>query len=153
MTCINFEKSQTVALAKQTAVALVSRKLDDCNSLFHNTPEKDIAELKRAQNCLARVVTKALFLYETNWLPVKFRIHLKICTLTFRTLNTTNLHTSLNYLLGYLLIRNVQTFLTSRKLLNSRLFDMAFPSWFLGDLALCCEPSLAWIMTHDHAKY
>ena len=33
------------SLAKQIAVALVSSKLDYCNSLFHNMPEKDIARL------------------------------------------------------------------------------------------------------------
>ena len=53
-------KSLSLDLAKQIAVALVSSKLDYCNSLFHNMPEKDIARLQRVQNCLARVVTKAL---------------------------------------------------------------------------------------------
>ena len=52
-------KSLSLDLAKQIAVALVSSKLDFCNSLFHNMPEKDIARLQRVQNCLARVVTKA----------------------------------------------------------------------------------------------
>ena len=80
-------------LAKQIAVALVSSKLDYCNSLFHNMPEKDIARLQRVQNCLARVVTKAPrlsrsfpILKRLHRLPVKFRIHFKICAITFRTL-------------------------------------------------------------------
>ena len=51
-------KSLSLDLAKQIAVALVSSKLDYCNSLFHNMPEKDIARLQRVPNCLARVVTK-----------------------------------------------------------------------------------------------
>ena len=74
-------------------MALVSSKLDYCNSLFHNMPEKDIARLQRVQNCLARVVTKAPrfsrfvpILKRLHWLPVKFRIHFKICAITFRTL-------------------------------------------------------------------
>ena len=56
-------------------------------------PEKDIARLKRVQNCLARVVTKAPrfsrsvpILKRLHWLPVKFRIHFKICAVTYRTL-------------------------------------------------------------------
>ena len=56
-------------------------------------PEKDIARLQRVQNCLARVVTKApIFsrsvpiLKRLHWLPVKFRIHFKICAITFRSL-------------------------------------------------------------------
>ena len=86
-------KSLSLDLAKQIAVALVSSKLDYCNSLFHNMPEKDIARLQRVQNCLARVVTKAAgfsrsvpILKRLHWLPVKFRIHFKICAITFQTL-------------------------------------------------------------------
>ena len=74
-------------------MALVSSKLDYCNALFHNMPEKDIARLQSVKNCLARVVTKAPrfsrsvpILKRLHWLPVKFRIHFKICAITFRTL-------------------------------------------------------------------
>ena len=56
-------------------------------------PEEDIARLQRVQNCFARVVTKAPrfsrsvpILKRLHWLPVKFRIHFKICAITFRTL-------------------------------------------------------------------
>ena len=86
-------KSLSLDLAKQIAVALVSGKLDYCNSLFHNMPEKDIARLQRVRNCLARVVTEAPWfsrsvpiLKRLHGLPVKFRIHFKICAITFRTL-------------------------------------------------------------------
>ena len=74
-------------------MTLVSSKLDYCNSLFHNMPEKNIARLQRVQNCLARMVTKAPRFSRSvpiqkrlHWLPVKFRIHFKICAITFRTL-------------------------------------------------------------------
>ena len=87
------QKSLSLDLAKQIAVALVSSRLDYCNSLFHNMPEKDIARLQRVQNCLARVVTNAPqfsrsvpILKRLHWLPVKFRIHFKVCAITFRTL-------------------------------------------------------------------
>ena len=86
-------KNLSLGLAKQIAVALVSSKLDYCNSLFHNMPEKHIARLQRVQNCLARVVAKAPrfsrsvpILKCLHWRPVKFRIHFKICAITFRTL-------------------------------------------------------------------
>ena len=52
-------KSLPLALAKQIAVALVTSKLDYCNSLLHEIPAKDLQQLQRVQNCLARVVTKA----------------------------------------------------------------------------------------------
>ena len=86
-------KSLSLDLAKQIAVALVSSKLDYCNLLFHNMPEKAIARLQRVQNCLARVVTNAPrfsrsvpILKRTHWLTVKFRIHFKLSAITFRTL-------------------------------------------------------------------
>ena len=40
-------KSLSLDLAKQIAVALVSSKLDYCNSLFYSIPENDIARLQR----------------------------------------------------------------------------------------------------------
>ena len=93
VTCVKFEKSLSLDLAEQIAVVLVSSKLDYCNSLFHNMPEKDIARLQRVRNCLARVVTKAPrfsrsvpILKRLHWLPVKFRIYFKICAVAFRTL-------------------------------------------------------------------
>ena len=81
-------------LVKQIVVALVSSKLNYCKSLFHNMPEKVMVRLQRVQNCLARVGTKAPrftcsfhILKRLHWLPVKFRIHFKICTITFWALN------------------------------------------------------------------
>ena len=76
-------KSLPLDLAKQIAVALVSSKLDYCNSLFHNIPEKEIAKLQRVKNCLARVVTKTprfsssvpiIILTRLHLLPVKFHL-------------------------------------------------------------------------------
>ena len=100
-------KSLSLDLAKQITVALVSSKLDYCNSLFHNMPEKDIPRLQRVQNCLERVVTEAPrfscsvpILKRLHWLPVKFLIHFKICAITFQTLNKNNLHIWLIYLFG-----------------------------------------------------
>ena len=87
-------KSLSLALAKQIAVALVTSKLDYCNSLLHEIPAKDLQKLERAQNSLARVVTKAPrfgrsvpLLKSLHWLPIKFRIQLKICTFVFRCFN------------------------------------------------------------------
>ena len=76
------------------AVAIiVTCKLDYCDSLFYNIPEKDIARLQRVQNSLARMVIKAPcfscstpILKRLHWLPVKFHIHFKIFTITVRAL-------------------------------------------------------------------
>ena len=42
---------------KTIATVLVNRRLDYCNSLYHNIALKDILKLQRVQNSLARVVT------------------------------------------------------------------------------------------------
>ena len=52
-------KCLSIDLAKQIAVALVSSKLDYCNSLFHNLPEKDIPSYSAFEIAFARVVTNA----------------------------------------------------------------------------------------------
>ena len=155
-------KSLSLDIAKQIAVALVSSKLDYCNSLFHNMPEKDIARLQRVQNCLARVVTKAPrfsrsvpILKRLHWLPVKFRIHFKICAITFRTLKE-NQPAYLADLfvrpkcLKYLRSTNSNRFVVPRikTKTGSRAF---FPSPSAARLPVD-EPALASIMTHDHAK-
>ena len=87
-------KSLPLALAKQIAVALVTSKLDYCNSPLHEIPAKFLQKLQRVQNCLARVVTKAPrfchsipLLKSLHWLPIKFRIQSKRCNFVFRCLN------------------------------------------------------------------
>ena len=71
----------SLSVAKTFATALVSSILDYCNSLLHNTANKDIAKLQRVQNCLARVVTRSSrfsrsvpLLKSLHLLPVHYRI-------------------------------------------------------------------------------
>ena len=59
----------------------------------YNLPDGDIERLQQVQNCLSRVVCKAsrfsrskLILNVLHWLPVKYRIHFKLCTITFKAL-------------------------------------------------------------------
>ena len=77
-------------------------------------PEKDTTRLQHIHNCLSRVVTKAPrfsrfipILEQLHWLPVKFCIHFKICTITFQTLKD-NQPAYLTYLFG----KNAQKYLT-----------------------------------------
>ena len=67
----------SLSVAKTIATALVSSRLDYCNSLLYNTANKDIARLQGVQNCLARVVTHSPrfsssvpLLKSLHWLPV-----------------------------------------------------------------------------------
>ena len=74
--------------AKSVACALVTSHLDYCNSLLYNLPDRDIKRLQRVQNCLARPVCKASPFSRSkpllNFLPVKYRICFKLCTITFK---------------------------------------------------------------------
>ena len=77
--------------AKLPASALVSSRLDYCNSLLSGIAETDLTKLQRVLNRLARVVTKSPpftrsvpLLRSLHWLPVKYRVHFKICLLIYK---------------------------------------------------------------------
>ena len=75
--------------------ALVSSKLDYCNSLYYKLPACSINRLQVVQNALARVVVPFVkrshhmspTLRHLHWLPIKQRIDYKIASLTFKTLH------------------------------------------------------------------
>jgi len=80
--------------AKLLANALVSSKLDYCNSLFYNLPSTSINRLQHVQNSLARFVIPSVrrchhispILAKLHWLPIRQRIEFKIATITHKTL-------------------------------------------------------------------
>ena len=58
--------------------ALITSKLDYCNSFLHGSPDKLINRLQRLQNIAAGVVSRTSkfkhitpAMYELNWLPVR----------------------------------------------------------------------------------
>ena len=80
--------------AKLLANALVSNRFDYCNSLLSGIAETDLTKLQCVLNRLARVVTKSPpftrsvpLLRSLHWLPVKYRVHFKICLLTYKALH------------------------------------------------------------------
>ena len=48
-----------LSTAKTISNALISSRLDYCNSLINNIAKQDLSKLQRMQNCLARVVLRA----------------------------------------------------------------------------------------------
>ena len=76
------------------ANALVTSKLDYCNSLLYSLPSTAIDRLQRVQNSLARIVIPTVerteqitpTLRKLNWLPISQRIIFKIAAITFKTL-------------------------------------------------------------------
>ena len=74
--------------------ALVSSKIDYCNSLFSSLTDKNLRRLQSIQNTLCRVICRlprrastSKFIKSLHWLPVSFRIKFKICVQVYKTLD------------------------------------------------------------------
>ena len=74
--------------------ALITSRLDYCNSLLYGVTATNMAKLQRVQNAAARLITGAPkfchirpVLLKLHWLPIRFRINYKILLLTFKALN------------------------------------------------------------------
>ena len=77
--------------AKAVAAAIVSTRLDYCNSLLYGTTDTNITKLQRIQNSLAGVVTGTRkyehitpVLRDLHWLRIEERIIYKLDCLTFK---------------------------------------------------------------------
>lgn len=73
--------------------AIVTSRIDYCNSLLHGASAKNLNKLQRIQNRAARIVCNAGrsqaassrdLLIDLHWLPVRQRIDYKIATLCFK---------------------------------------------------------------------
>ena len=88
-------KHLDISVATGIANALVSSRLDYCNSLFYILTEEYTTKMQRVQNCLARIVTKfpcfsesEPILRKLHWLPIRSRIAFKINVTTYKALNS-----------------------------------------------------------------
>ena len=76
--------------------ALITSRLDFCNSILYNLPNKQIERLQRIQNQAARMLTRiprrnhiTPVLRELHWLRIHDRIIFKILLLTHKAVNNT----------------------------------------------------------------
>ena len=74
--------------------AFISTGLDYCNSLLSGVPDCHLHKLKRVQNAAARLIFQesrfchiTLLLWSLHWLPVKYRIVIKIILITFKAVH------------------------------------------------------------------
>ena len=79
---------------ENVVLALITSKLDYCNSLLFGLSNDQLQKLQRVQNAAARIIAGTrkydhitLILRELHWLPVKERIDFNILLLTFKALN------------------------------------------------------------------
>ena len=90
----HIRKYLTRDLTEKIVHALITSKLDYCNSLLFGLSNSQLQKLQRVQNAAARIITGTRkydhitpVLRELHWLPVKERIDFKILLLTFKALN------------------------------------------------------------------
>ena len=145
------------------ANALVSSKLDYCNSLFHSLPDTSISRLQRVQNSLARVVVPSIkrsqhispTLRKLHWLPIHQRIQYKIAALTFKTLHHKQPSYLVDLLVPYVPTRNLRssdqhllTVPNIKSAIGRRSFQFAAPSiWNTLPLSLRSSTSLHSFLT------
>ena len=93
--------SLTDSAAAQIVHALVTSRMDYCNSMLTGCKQQHLAKLQRVQNLASRVVLgqrwrlfdcSKLRLQHLHWLPVAERISYKILLLTFKRLQDTAPH-------------------------------------------------------------
>ena len=84
----------TKSLAETLVHAIVSSRLDFCNSLLYGLPNHVLKKLQQVQNAAARVATLtdirtniSPVLKSLHWLPIKGRIIFKILLITFKVIN------------------------------------------------------------------
>jgi len=73
------------------ATAIITARIDYCNSLLYGTTERNLNCLQKVQNATARIVHQASFqtsatalCQQLHWLPIRQRIIYKLATLTFK---------------------------------------------------------------------
>jgi len=74
--------------------ALISCRLDYCNSMFYGIPEGLMSRLQSVQNAAGRLVSGARRYdhitparQELHWLPVRCRVDFKMATLVYMSLS------------------------------------------------------------------
>ena len=119
-------RSTIISLAN----AMVSSRLDYCNSLFLGIAAKQMRRLQGIQNTLCRVIFRRSrfasvtpLLKELHWLPIRSRIKFKLGLLTYKTLKTGFPAYLKCYVNLYSSARNTRLSDPSQVMLNTPFYD------------------------------
>ena len=146
-------RKQLTFAAQVLVQALVTSKLDYCNSLLYGLPKNVIKQLQRVQNAAARVVTLSPkfchitpVLANLHWLSIYLRIELKILIVTCKTLHG----------LAPSYIKDlVQSYLPARDLRSSKKNLLVVPAFNInsyGRRAFSVAAPLLWNSLPQHIK-
>ena len=109
-------KYLTCSATEKIVHALISSRLDFCNSLLYQLPNTQIARLQRLQNTTARIVTLSNrrshitpVLKSLHWLPMQFRIVFKLLLLVFHCLQGSAPEYNTNLFIQYHPSRNLRS--------------------------------------------
>ena len=134
------------------AKALVSSRFDYANPILYGAPKYNISKLQRAQNVLARVVTRShrraswdALLHKLHWLPIEDRIVFKLTILTYKML----LIGSPSYMSTLLTIYRPSSTLHNS---NSNLLCATRTKTITGSRAFRCAASAIWNSLPDDIK-
>jgi hypothetical protein len=125
--------------------ALITSRLDYCNSILIHTPDYLIARLQRIHNSAARLICRTRkhehitpILISLHWLPVAQRIHYKVLVISYKILN--------NEAPAYLsdLITRCQPKRTTRSEKEIRLTEPRYKQEFYGKRAFSVAAPRLW---------
>lgn len=84
----------TIDATKSLVNALVTSRLDYCNSLLHGVPKAILNKLQHVQNTAARLITRTSrhshitpVLKQLHWLPVQYRVQFKMLVTVYKALH------------------------------------------------------------------
>ena len=126
------------AAAVTLANALVSSRLDYCNSLFYGISSGQLRRLQSVQNTLCRIVTGTSryasvtpALMKLHWLPVRYRIIFKTNLITYKCLGEQTPVYLSQYLTPFSSLKNTRRSDPSKLVLNVPYYDYKIHKSFI----------------------
>jgi hypothetical protein len=132
--------------------ALITSKLDYCNSLLYGLPAAQLDPLQRVQNTAARLITGTRkfdhitpVLKSLHWLPVCQRIKFKILLLTFKALHNMAPEYLQEFVIPYVPSRQLRS-------MESNLLTVSFPGTAYHERAFSTSGPKLWNSLPEHLR-